>query len=184
MVTGRDARSAPDVQATPEPAAGPAGASDRAKATAELVLEIATAAAGERELEAILRVALDRLRDVVAFTGGSIAVVDGDDLVIRAAVGPFEAEALGQRLPRGHGRSWQVVSTLEPVCIDDMQAEGVRATGARAGVEMRSWIAVPISRRGEGIGLLEVDSTLPRAFAIADVELVATVGRALAGPID
>ena len=184
MATGGDTRTGLDVPAASEPAAGSVAASARATATAELVLEIATAAAGERDLEAILRVALDRLRHVVAFTGGSIAVVDGDDLVIRAAVGPFEAEALGQRLARGHGRSWQVVSTLEPACIDDMQAAGIRAAGARAGAEMRSWIAVPIARRGEGIGLLEVDSTVPFAFARADVELVATVGRALAGPID
>lgn len=159
-------------------------ASDRSRATAELVLEIATAAAGERELEAILRVALDRLGAVVGFTGGSIAVVDGDELVVRAAVGPFESEAIGQRLARGQGRSWEVVATLEPARVDDMQAEGVRAAGARAMTEMRSWLGVPIARRGEGIGLLEVDSTAAHAFDASDLELVATVGRALAGPID
>src|SRR5918995_7404699 len=106
-----------------------AAAGARTLATAELVLEIATAAGGERELDAILRAALDRLHGVLAFTGGSIALVDGDDLVIRAATGPFEAEALGQRMPRKRSASWRVIESLQPVRIDDLAAVGSRITG-------------------------------------------------------
>jgi two-component system sensor histidine kinase KdpD len=157
---------------------------DRRHAMAELVLEIATAAAGELDLDRILQAALDRLGRVVAITGGSIALVDGDDLVIRAASGPFVGEALGQRLPRGRGRSWQVVDTLEPGLIDDFQASAIQPAGAAAKLSMRSWLAVAISRRGEGIGLLEIDSTEPSAFTADDVQLLETVAQALAGPID
>ena len=121
---------------------------------------------------------------MIAFTGGSIALVDGDDLVIRAAAGPFVGEALGQRLPRGRGRSWQVLDTLEASLIDDFQASADQPAGAAAKLAMRSWLAVPISRRGEGIGLLEVDSTEPSAFTADDVQLLETVAQALAGPID
>jgi signal transduction histidine kinase len=162
----------------------PASAAARTLATAELVLEIATAAGGERELDAILRAALDRLHGVVPFTGGSIALVDGDELVIRAATGRFEHEALGQRLVRGASRSWQVVETLEPVRIDDLRAVGSKITGAEASKAVHSWLGVPIEWRGAGIGLLEVDSTEAAAFTEADQTLVATIGRALAGPID
>ena len=101
----------------PQPPSQPASApsvDERTLATAALVLEITTAAAGERDLDAILHAALDRLHAVVSFTGGSIALVDGDDLVIRAATGPFQEEALGQRLARGPSRSWTVVETLAP----------------------------------------------------------------------
>jgi K+-sensing histidine kinase KdpD len=161
----------------------PPSAGDRTLATAELVLDIATAAAGERELEAILRVALDRLHGVVAFTGGSIALVDGDGLVIHAATGPFEQEAIGQRLSRGSSLSWRVVDTLEPVRVDDLRTTSTHIPGAEASKAMRSWLAVPIQWRGEGIGLLEVDSTSTAAFTEEDQVLVATIGRALAGPI-
>jgi signal transduction histidine kinase len=157
---------------------------ERRHAMSELVLEIATAAAGELDLDRILQAALDRLGRVIAFTGGSIALVDGDELVIRAASGPFVGEALGQRLPRGRGRSWRVLETLEPELIDDFQASAVQPAGAAARLSMRSWLAVPISRRGEGIGLLEVDSTEPSAFGADDVQLLQTVAQALAGPID
>ena len=162
---------------TPERAA-------RTLATAELVLDITTAAAGERDLEAILRAALDRLGGVVAYTGGSIAIVDGDALVIRAAVGPFADEALGQRLVRGRSRSWEVVRERRVVRIDDLQAGPDRISGERAATAVRSWLAVPIERSGTGIGLLEVDSTAAAAFTAEDAALVATIGRALAGPID
>ena len=147
------------------------------------MLEIATAAAGERELEAILRAALDRLHGVVAFTGGSIALVDGDGLVIRAATGPFEDEAIGQRLARGTSLSWRVIDTLESVRVDDLRTTSSRVPGAEAAKAMRSWLAVPIQWRGEGIGLLEVDSTSAAAFTDEDQVLVGTIARALAGPI-
>ena len=171
----RPREAAPDV---------PPSAAARTLATAELVLEIATAAGGERDLDAILRAALDRLRGVVPFTGGSIALVDGDDLVIRAATGRFEKEAMGQRLARGPSRSWGVVETREPVRIDDLHATGTRITGPEASKAVHSWLAVPIEWRGVGIGLLEVDSTAVGAFTAEDQALVATIGRALAGPID
>src|SRR4051794_8036047 len=67
--------------------------SGRSAATVQLVLDIATAAAGERELDLILHEALSRLGTVLPLTGGSIALVEASDLVVRAAVGPFAAEA-------------------------------------------------------------------------------------------
>lgn len=160
------------------------GSNARTLAAAALVLEVTTAAAGERDLDAILRATLDRLRGVVSFTGGSIALVDGNDLVIRAAIGPFQEEALGQRLARGPSRSWQVISSRMPIRIDDLQAHGIRSTGAQAARAMHSWLAVPIERHGVGVGLLEVDSVEPNAFFAEDEQLLATISRALAGPID
>ena len=158
---------------------------ERSAATAALVLEIATAAAGEPELDQILSTTLERLGAVVRLTGGSIALVEGDELVVRAAVGPFAAEALVQRVPRGTGRSWDVLTTRIPFMSGDLQASGMSVpTSETAAVSIRSWLGVPIVRRGESIGLLEVDSTAPQAFSEDDVALLETVARALAGPID
>lgn len=156
----------------------------RSAATAQLILDIATAAAGERELDQILLETLDRLGTVVPLTGGSIALVEGQTLVIRAAVGPFAAEALGQRLRRGPSRSWRVIETLEPFLTGDVISEGLKSTGTQAAGAIRSWLAVPIVRRGIGIGLLEIDSTEPSAFDHADVELLSTVVQTLSGPIE
>lgn len=156
----------------------------RSSATAQLIVDIAATAAGERDLDAILLETLDRLGTVVPLTGGSIALVHGNDLVIRAAVGPFAGEALGQRLRRGTGRSWTVVETLEPYLSGDVVAAGLRVTGAAAATAIHSWLGVPIVRRGQGIGLLEIDSTAPNAFDHADVQLLRLVAQVLAGPIE
>src|SRR5438067_4844170 len=98
---------------------------DRTLADAELLNAIAKAAAGEDDFGRILAVALDHLGRVVRFTGGSVALIEGDELVIRAAVGPFAGAALGQRLPRGTGATWRVVETGEPFRCDDVVAAGL-----------------------------------------------------------
>src|SRR5690242_20470797 len=79
----------------------------RALAEAEILTAIAVTAAAEDDLGGILAAALNAIQGVIAFTGGSIAVVEEDALVIRAAVGLFAETAMGQSLPRGRGRSWE-----------------------------------------------------------------------------
>ena len=156
----------------------------RSPATSQLIIDIASAAAGERDLDQILHETLDRLRTAVPLTGGSIALVQGDELVIRAAVGPFADEALGQRVRRGPGLSWRVVETLEPCLLPDIKASEAVVRGPKARQAMRSWLAVPIVRRGVGIGLVEIDSTVPDAFSPADIELLETIVRVLSGPVE
>jgi len=148
-----------------------------------LIIEIAAAASGELDLDQILHEALDRLREVIHLTGGSIALVDGDDLVIRAAIGPFAGDAIGQRLKRGRGRSWGVVETLVPYRTGDLFRDGDRVSGP-AGSAIRSWLAVPIVRNGSGIGLVEVDSTEVDAFGPDDETLLAAVVGVLAGAVE
>jgi signal transduction histidine kinase len=153
-------------------------------ATASLVVDIASAAAGEVDLERILFATLGRLGGLVRFTGGSIAIVDGDDLVIRAAVGPFADEALGHRVRRGNSRSWHVVESREPFVTGDLRTVGQAIRTPAAEGAVRSWLAVPLVRRGVGIGLLEVDSTEAGVFGEADVQLMLTIARVLSGPVD
>ena len=59
----------------------------RTLAAAQLVLDIATAASTEPKLDTVLRMALDRLGDIVEFSSGSVSLVDGDTLIVRASTG-------------------------------------------------------------------------------------------------
>ena len=176
-IPARPGRGASAVDADPKPVTHSA-------ATSQLIIEIATSAAGELDLDQILHEALDRLRTISPLTGGSIALIDGDELVIRAAVGPFAEEALDQRLQRGPSRSWEVIETLEPCLIGDVHetANAVRGPRARRGI--RSWLAVPIIRRDRAIGLVEIDSTEPNVFGATDLDLLQTIVRVLSGPIE
>src|SRR6266566_240022 len=168
---------------TDEPTTG-LDAAVRSEATSRLIIEIAAAASAELDLDQILHEALDRLRAVISLTGGSIALVDGDELVIRAAIGPFAEEAVGQTLRRGPSRSWSVVETLEPYRTDDLFRDGNRVRGKAAGDAVRSWLGVPIIRHGVGIGLVEIDSTEIDAFSAADEALLGSVVSVLAGHVE
>ena len=168
---------------TDEPV-GVLDAAVRSEATSRLIIEIAAAASAELDLDQILHEALDRLRAVIPLTGGSIALVSADELVIRAAIGPFADEALGQTVSRGPSRSWSVVEMLQPYRTGDLFRDGNRVRGKAAGSAVRSWLGVPIVRHGIGIGLVEVDSTEIDAFSAADEELLASVVGVLAGHVE
>jgi signal transduction histidine kinase len=152
---------------------------DRALAEAELVNEIAAAANREADLERLLAGALEHLGRVISFTGASIALVEADDLVIQAALGPFAEQARGQRLPRGQGESWRVVETGQSFISGDVLAQGLKPTGG-----FRSFLAVPLGWRGRWFGMLEVDSTEPDAFDAADQRLMERVAATLSGQIE
>jgi GAF domain-containing protein/anti-sigma regulatory factor (Ser/Thr protein kinase) len=140
---------------------------------------IASATAGEPHIERILSITLDHLRGIIRFTGGSVALVEGDHLVVRAAVGPFAGEALWQRLPRGRGRLWSVVETATPFLSHDLRAEGLTPS-----TPMRSFLAVPLIWRERVFGTLEVDSTEPNAFKEPDQVILERVARVLSGAIE
>ena len=94
---------------------------------AELLQDLLVAASGQDNLGRILASTLERLRGLLDFTGGSIALVEGDELVVQVAEGPFAAQAVGQRLPRGRGRTWTVIEAGTAFMSRDLHAEGLRS---------------------------------------------------------
>ncbi|GAB4215934.1 MAG: hypothetical protein OHK0022_56450 [Roseiflexaceae bacterium] len=145
----------------------------------DLLHAIAVATAGEPDLERILAGALEQLHRAVAFTGGSIALVEGDALVIRAAVGPFAETARGLRQQRGNTLSWRVVTSGQPFLSHDLLADGYNPSSA-----FRSFLAVPLTWRGASFGMLEIDSIEPNAFTQQHLALLQKVAMALSGSVE
>jgi GAF domain-containing protein/anti-sigma regulatory factor (Ser/Thr protein kinase) len=165
---------------TRHPAPAPDSAdAERREAEDRLLTAIASAAAGERTIETILSLALAHLRKAIGFTGGSVALVEADQLVIRAAVGPFASRALGQRLQRGEGRLWDVVETGTPFLSKDLLADGLTPS-----TPIRSYLAMPLVRQGRTFGTLEIDSTDVDAFRERDAALLGKVAQILSGAIE
>lgn len=150
----------------------------RALVEADLFTAIAAVAATEDDLQRILQAALEYLRDVIPFTGGSIALVEGDQLIIHAADGPFAASALGYRMTRNTGACWRVIETGQTFISNNVQEHHRRTSGG-----FKSYLAVPLTWRGQTMGLLEIDSTEANAFTEADVELLHKVAILLGGPM-
>jgi PAS domain S-box-containing protein len=151
---------------------------DRALAEAELVNAIASAASGEADLDRMLSVALEHLSLVVSLTGGSIALLEDQALVIQAARGPFAEEARGQRLRRADWAGWQVIDAGQPFWTNDLHALQMMPPTL-----VRSYLAVPLRWQGRIFGLLEVDSIEPDAFSPHDLNLVQRVATVLSGSI-
>lgn len=158
-----------------------AGAARDAALLAAVVVDAAT----RSDLPGVLDAALARLAEHVPFTGGSIALVEGDQLVIRAASGPFAAKALGARVRRRRGhRSWQVVETGQPIMVADAPARGSSSGPTGGEPRIRSTIAVRLHWQDRPLGVLEVDSVRPHAFGPEQLELIQAVATAIAGPIE
>jgi signal transduction histidine kinase/FixJ family two-component response regulator len=152
----------------------------RALAEAELLDHIVTTAAGQDDLGQILTSALQHLSQLVAFTGGSIALLDQNTLTLHAAYGPFARQVLGQRLPRHpNSRRWAVIETGQPFHSPDIVAQGYQPT-----TPIHAYLAVPLTWRGQTFGLLEIDSTEAAAFTPADVALTQKVAARLSGPVE
>jgi signal transduction histidine kinase len=151
----------------------------RTLATADLVLDIATAASVDPGLESVLRMAVDRLAEIVDFSSGAIALVEGDTLMVRAIAGQRRRGASGPRIAPGSSPRWKVLDELRPIRVDDLRRPS--AIGSRA---PRAWLGAPIVRGDEALGLVELESRTPGAFSVDDERIVATVARALGGPVD
>ena len=151
----------------------------RTLATAELVLDIATAASADPGLDSVLRMALDRLGEIVDFSSGAIALLEGDTLMVRAIAGQRRRSQRGPRIAPGTSPRWQVLEELRPMRIDDLRKP--TSIGSRT---PRAWLAAPIVRGDEALGLVEVEGHTPGAFSDEDEQVLATIARALAGPVD
>src|SRR5439155_14096426 len=88
------------------------------------------------------------------------------------------------RIPLGTGLVGQVVAEQRPVRSDDMLADPrVWEPQSLSGLDMRSWLGVPLSDAGTAFGGLSVSSSRPGAFGPADEQrlwaLAALVGAAV-----
>jgi diguanylate cyclase (GGDEF)-like protein/putative nucleotidyltransferase with HDIG domain len=118
--------------------------------------------------------------DAMGYENGFLLTLDdgGDDLVIRAAVGPSRSY-VGSRLPRGQGISWWVVEHGEPQNVADGRLDP-RFYGPS---EIRSVLCVPLQLGDERIGALGVESPRAAAFGREDEELLTAVSHQVAAAV-
>ena len=123
------------------------------------------------ELDRVLDSILSGATDLLPASSGSVMLLDGDELVVAAAVG--NAGALGKRAAVGDGIAGHVARTREPLLIDG------RATSAlfpglvrRSGGEVRSALCVPLLERGELLGVLNLSAPAEGDFSEYDLRAV------------
>lgn len=129
----------------------------------ELLPEIERA----QDLQAVVDLLHDRVEH---YSWVGIYLVEGDDLVLGPWKGPEATEHV--RIPVGQGVCGAAASSGKTEIVDDVNAD---PRYLACFPSTRSEIVVPISRDGDVVGEIDIDSDQPAAFGDADREFLERV---------
>lgn len=136
-----------------------------------------------RVAQEITRAAWDPEHVYVTIHRAVAELMPAEAFVISLRTGEEEAEAVylvdaggrhpPERVPRGEGMTWQILSTGNSLFIPDA-ANGIPFKAHRFGSEksVRSLIAVPLRVGETTVGMLSTQSYGPRAFAEEDLQIL------------
>jgi diguanylate cyclase (GGDEF)-like protein len=123
------------------------------------------------------------LQKEAGFESAAIAIVDDqnpDRLTVVGATG-LQADLRGRTLPKGGGLQWAAIASAEPLYVRDLNADPrTRHRDDR----VRSGIYVPLTAKGDPIGVLSAQRRDVDAFAPEDVAALAAIGRYLEGAFE
>ena len=157
-------------------------------ANSRRVLEqIISTVASSLELDDVLRGVVRLLSEGAAVHACFVYLVEGDQLVLRAADEPYAAFVGEVALDRPRGLAWWAVEHNEPAFIpenllDDPRVEYVPELDEE---RFQSLLSVPIAARdGTVIGVISAHTEAPHAFSEAEVDFVVTSASLVAGAIE
>jgi TonB family protein len=129
-------------------------------------------------LEQVLTLITEQACLATSATASAIAVREHDQIICRATTGP-NAPDLGIPLDTSSGLSGACVRSREAqYCADTETDSRVNAEVCRR-LEVRSVMVVPLLREEELVGVFEIFSPLPQAFARHDLENLNSLSQAL-----
>jgi K+-sensing histidine kinase KdpD len=145
----------------------------RARLQLENVQAVTDVALAHLELDDLLAELLERIRHVLRVDTVAVLLVepDGNELVARATVGIADGGQQDVRIPLGEGFAGRIAAEGAPLVVSDV--EGIT-----------SLLGVPLTVRGEVIGVLHVGTLVPRAFEDEDVQLLQLVAERVALAIE
>lgn len=126
-------------------------------------------AKADLDLDAFIQLVVERMALLTPASGVVVEMVDGDEMVYRAAVGSV-ASYIGLRLKANNSLSGLCVLNREVlICIDTEQDSRVNVTACRQ-VNARSMVVAPLFNAGESVGVLKIMSSQPNVFGDSDVQ--------------
>jgi len=125
----------------------------------------------------LLRSIVETARAIFAARASSIFLLDlsTDELVFEAVAGEGEDTLVGMRIPSGTGIAGWVVSSRQPLVIEDVGKDPRfgRQTAEATGYMPQGLMAVPLLLDERSLGVLEVlDRPQRSRFTLAEMELL------------
>ena len=143
-------------------------------------LRVAVAAGvigAEASHRALLRSIVETARAIFAAKASSIFLLDEatDELVFEAVAGEGEDDLVGRRFPSGTGIAGWVVSSRQPLVIEDVGGDPRfgREAAESTGYVPKGLMAAPLLLEERALGVLEVlDRPQRSRFTLAEMELL------------
>jgi diguanylate cyclase (GGDEF)-like protein len=133
-------------------------------------------------LDRVMRLVARRGQELTGGTGALVEVVDGGEMVGRAAVGSATTH-LGQRLPMEGTLSGPSLRSGRTLRCDDVETDRSVDPGQCARLEARSLVVAPIRTTGFAGGVLKVLSDGTNTFDAADVRAVELLAGVVAAAV-
>jgi GAF domain-containing protein len=144
----------------------------------ELEAAVAAGVLGADEAHrSLLQATVEVARAIFGAKAASVFLLDeaADELVFEAVAGEGEGELIGLRFPAGTGIAGWVLTTRQPLVIDDLTADVrfSRQAAESTGYVPKNMMAVPLLVEERALGVLEVLDRPPEArVRLAEVDLL------------
>lgn len=128
------------------------------------------------DLPGVMDLVVRKVLDLVRAQGAAIELADGDSMVYRAVAGSASGQ-LGRRVDRANSLSGQCIATGSWLKCDDTWNDARVDLAACEAVGVRSMIVVPLSHRGQCVGVLKAFSGQPGDFSDGDAAVLGLLSR-------
>jgi sugar diacid utilization regulator/ligand-binding sensor protein len=128
------------------------------------------------DLEAILQRLVDGVGEALGIEVVTVALIEGDALVMKASRGFLSSESRDTRLKLGEGFAGRVAASGLPMTVTDMQSdprEYLTAVNTRENIH--AFAGVPLILHGETIGVLGLYRRVPYEFPESELQLLSHI---------
>ena len=145
-----------------------------------LIHHVTTVAASASTIEEAISSAVQGLRVTLGDNVSVLMLDEKNNMLRMIASAGYDQVVDGMQIRVGEGITGWVAEHKEPVMINNVQDDPRYISGRK---EVRSEIAVPLSYRGEFLGVLNVESETQNAYDDHDQDILATLAGSLAAII-
>lgn len=154
------------------------------------LLEVARNVSSTLTLQPLLALILDQVRQVVPYDRSAFMLVEGESLALHAVTradggeGDALTQQVGLRYPIDRIGLWPIISSGEPLIIDDVHGDSAVARAYRAALgdalhagyeRVHAWLGVPLMLQDRPVGLLALTREQPGYFTPHHADLAKAI---------